>query len=90
MTEIALLNPDDSVDIPVSWDNLGAVTLVSVVHAVPSPMTKVGESTDSGSSISYVRITGAVHGQVYQIKAVATLDNGRTLARTFPVRVMNA
>lgn len=88
--EIQLKNPGDSIDFPILWTNLGqGVTLASVSHAVPSGLgiTKVGESTDSPNATSYVQLSGGTHGLLFNVTATATLSNGRTLVRTFPLRV---
>ena len=88
MTTIALKSPGDNIDFGITWAGLGAATLASVTHTVPAGLTKVGESTDSVGSTSTVRLSGATHGSLYQIVGVATLNTGRTLERSFPLRVM--
>ena len=81
---IPLISSGDSIDFTMTWDGLGAATITSVTHTVPSPLTKVSES--NSTSTSTVRVSGARHGDMYSIKGVATLDTGRTLERTFPLR----
>lgn len=82
---IPVKSPGDNIDFQMTWDGLGAATISSVTHTVPSPLTKVGESATTTTST--VRISGGLHGQVYNIIGVATLDTGRTLERSFPLRI---
>jgi hypothetical protein len=89
VSELQRKNPADSIDFTMSWTNLGGATLSSVNHAMPagSGLTKVGESNTT--STSTVQISGATHGAIYQIMATATLNNGRSLVRSFTLRVWN-
>jgi hypothetical protein len=80
-----LKSPGDSIDFQMTWDGLGGATISSVLHTVPSPLTKVSESNTTTTST--VRVSGGEHGHMYQIQGVATLSTGRTLERTFPLRV---
>lgn len=82
---ILLKNPSDNIDFSMTWNNIGTATLSAVVHTVPSALTLVSESNTTTTST--VRVSGATHGKTYQIKAVATLSTGRTLARDFTLRV---
>jgi len=88
MTTIALKSPGDNIDFQMTWSGLGAATLASVTHTAPTGLTKVSESTDTAAGTSLVRLSGAAHGSLYQVVGVATLDTGRTLERSFPLRVM--
>lgn len=81
---ILLKNPADNIDFQMTWDSLGDATITGVLHSVPTGLTVVGESSTDSTTI--VRVSGAVHGALYQIKAVATLSTGRTLARTLTMR----
>jgi hypothetical protein len=83
---IALKSPGDSIDFAIAWDNLGAATLSTVTHTVPTGITKVSETNDTTTST--VRLSGATHGSLYNITGTATLSTGRTLERSFPLRVM--
>ena len=89
MSELQRKNPSDSIDFTMTWTNLGGATLTSVVHSVPSGsgLTKVGESNTT--STSTVQLSGAAHGSIYQITGTATLNNGRTLVRSFTLRIWN-
>lgn len=82
---IPLKDPGDSIDYLMTWDGLGAATLSSVTHTAPSPLTKVSESNTTTTST--VRVSGGVHGATYSIVGTATLNTGRTLIRSFPLRV---
>lgn len=94
MSEILLKNPGDSIDFTIDWTNLGTANLSTVVHSLPagSGLTIVSESSSPGDTpypSSTVRLSGATHGGVYQIIGTATLTNGRTLVRTFTLRIHN-
>lgn len=86
---IPLIDPGDNATFLMDWsDALAAgVTLESVTHQVPSPLTKVSESNTSIASL--VRVSGAVHGGLYLIQGAATLSNGETLNRQLPLRCFN-
>lgn len=92
-TPIVLLDPSDSALITVDWSDVltGGLTLLgSVTHTVPSPLSKVSESTNAGAGLSQVKVSGAVHGALYMVEAQATLSNGETINRQFPVRGWNS
>lgn len=90
MSGVALHDPADSAFYTFEWVDLPpTVTLVSVSHTVPSPLTKVSETTNVAAGTSTVRISGGVHGAMYLIEAQATLSNGESLNRQFPLRVFN-
>jgi hypothetical protein len=84
---VMLKNPGDSIDYGITWDNLGAATLSTVAHTVDasSGLTVVSESNTTTTSI--VRLSGATHGLTANVKGTATLSTGRTLVRSFPLRV---
>lgn len=86
---IPLIGPDATTVFTPSWaDELPVgVTLSSVVHTLPSPLIKGGES--STAATSSVRIGGARHGNTYLIQCAATLSNGETINRQFPLRCFN-
>jgi len=84
---VLLKSPGDNIDFSMTWSNIGAATLSSVTHTVPSGLTKVSESNTTTTST--VRVSGATHGMTYTIVGTATLSTGRTLVRTFPLRVFN-
>ncbi len=89
---IVLLDPSDSAIITVDWSDALAsgITLSSVTHTVPSPLTKVSESTNTSTGQSQVRVSGAVHGSMYMIEAQATLSNTEVINRQFPARGWNS
>jgi len=63
------------------------VTLESVEHTVPSPLTRVDQTTDSVAKTSSVQIAGGAHGGVYLIRALATLSNGERVDGETALRV---
>lgn len=89
---IPLVNPSDSAQVVLDWtDVLGTtLTLASVVHTVPAGLTKVGETTDVANKLSQVTVSGAVHGQMYQVAAAATLSDGQVVNRVVPLRAFNS
>ncbi len=89
MVEVALIDPGDSDWFEIDWTDAlpDGVTIISVVHSAPSPLTLVAESAISPSS--FVRLTGAEHGKTYLIEGEATLSDGRVVNRQFPLRCFN-
>ena len=83
---VLLKAPGDSIDYTMTWSNIGTATVSSVTHSVPTGITIVSESNTTTTST--VRVSGATHGNTYNIKGTATLSTGRTLTRSFPLRVM--
>jgi len=90
--KIVLLDPGDQGLIDIDWADvlLGATTLSSVLHTVPSPLTKLNEATNAGTGHSQVKVSGALHGAIYMIEAAATLANGETINRQIPARGWNS
>lgn len=90
MSNIVLFNPGDAALITLDWSDVlpAGVTLSSVVHTLPAPLTKLGESTSSPQS--QVKASGGVHAAMYQIAGAATLSNTEVINRVFPVRFMNS
>lgn len=88
---IPLIDPSDSATFQLDWTDVlpDSVTLGTVTHTVPSPLTKVSESTNTANASSQVRISGAVHGKTYLIEGQSTLSNGETINRQFPLRCFN-
>lgn len=87
---IPLIDPDDVVLFRLEWSDLpSGVTIGAVTHAVPSPLTKVEETTVSASAYSDVKVSGAKHGGLYMIEGQTTLSNGEVLNRQFPLRCFN-
>lgn len=89
MTGVLLGDPSDSALYTFNWADAlpSAVTVTAVTHTVPSPLTKVSEAFTTTTST--VKISGGVHGAMYLIEAQATLSNGESLNRQFPLRVFN-
>lgn len=88
---IPVVHPSDSAKLQLDWtDVLGdTLTLSSVTHTVPSPLTKVGETTDTVNGLSEVQVSGAQHGVTYPISAAATLSDGQVITRVIPARAFN-
>lgn len=91
-TRIVLLDPGDQALIDIDWADvlLGATTLSSVTHTVPSPLTKLTEATNTSTGHSQVKVSGAVHGSIYMVEASATLANGELINRQVPARAWNS
>lgn len=92
MTNIVVFDPSDSAVITFNWTDVvvAPITLVSTVHNVPAPMSKMSESTDVANGLSQVKVSGAVHGGICLVEGQATLSNGDVVNRQFPVRGFNA
>jgi len=92
LTNIVLANSTDQIVITFDYSNelTTGITLVSATHTVPSPMTKISESTDAPNALSQVKVSGAVHGLTVPIGGQATLSNGELINRVFPVRGWNS
>lgn len=88
MTDIVLYNPSDTIIVTFDWnaDLATGITVTSVVHTVPAPLTKISEATNAGAGQSQVKFSGGVHGEIYQILGAATLSEGEVLNRAVPVR----
>jgi hypothetical protein len=92
MTGMALIDPGDEVLIEVDWNDFlpsGIGLAGDVVHAVPLPLVKISEVTDTIQALSQVKVRGAQHGALYMIEAQATLTNTEIVNRQFPVRCFN-
>lgn len=83
---VLLKNPADNIDYQMTWNNIGSATLSNVTHSVPSGLTI--ESESNTTTTSTVRLSGAEHGKTYNVVGTALLSTGRTLVRTFPLRVI--
>lgn len=88
MTDIVIANPADKITITFDWtaDLVAGITVASVVHTVPAPLSKDSESTSTVTGQSQVMFHGVVHGEIYQILGSATLSDGEVLNRRVPVR----
>jgi hypothetical protein len=87
MGQPIIFDPSDNGWITFHWDEWipSGVSLVSVTHSVPLPMTITAETTDVLSQQSAVRISGAQHGGRYMVTAQAVMSNGETLNRQYPI-----
>lgn len=84
---IILLDPSDSANVTITWDDLGTATLSSVTYTAPAGITITPGVVASPNST--FRITGMVHGRTYQVEAQATLSTGEVLNRNLPIRAFN-
>ena len=91
MTDVVIVDPNDVPWLTFDWSVFlpASVTIGTVTHTVPSPLTKVQESTDTGAGTSRVKVSGFVHGAIYMIEGRTPLSNGETFERQFPVRAFN-
>lgn len=85
-----LFDPSDNALVTFDWTDVlpASVTVIGVVHTVPSPLVKGTESASSPTSS--VKISGAVHGGMYMVEGQATLSNGEVINRQFPIRGWNS
>jgi hypothetical protein len=92
VSEPLLIDPGDNVIVTIDWSaELGTgVTLSSVTHTVPSPLSKNAESTDVANNRSSVKLSGVVHGGLYAMEGQATLSNGETVNRQVMLRGWNS
>jgi hypothetical protein len=90
MSNIILFDPSDQAIVTFDWSDVltGSVTVSSATHTVPSPLTKVTEST--ATPYSSIKISGAVHGGRYMVEGQATLSNGEVLNRQFEIKGWNS
>jgi hypothetical protein len=90
LSNVILFNPSDNAFVTFDWSDVlpAGVTLSSVAYTLPAPLTKGAES--SSGAQSQVKISGAVHGDIYQIAGAATLSNTEVVNRVFPVRAINS
>jgi hypothetical protein len=86
---ILLHNPADNGNYTADWNDAlpDGGTLVTVVHAVPTGLTKVTES--NSDTTSTVRISGGTHGRTYMVMAAATMSSGEVITRPLVLTVFN-
>ena len=84
---VVVLDPSDSADLVISWDDIGSATLSSVTYPAIAGLT-LQAGTIVGAT-SRVRVSGLAHGRTYQIEAQATLSTGEILNRNIAVRAFN-
>lgn len=92
MTQVVLLHASDEAIIPIDWTDAlptGVNLTGTVDHTVPSPLTRISQSTDVTNKLTQVKVSGMVHGGVYLITGRATLDNGEIINRPFPIVSFN-
>lgn len=84
---IIRLDPGDSANVSINWTDLGNATLASVAYTPITGLTLTPQGING--SVSTVRMTGLVHGQIYALEAQATLSTGEVLNRNVSVRCFN-
>jgi len=86
---VLLHNPSDSGNYTAEWEDAiptgGSIS--SVVHTVPTGLTKVSEGVDGTTST--VRISGGTHGKTYAVLAAATMSTGEIINRPLTLTVFN-
>ena len=89
---IPIKDPDSSLLLTFDWSRVlsAGVTLASVTCAVPAQLTKSNEATDTVDATFDVDIDGGAHAGLYVISLVATLSNGQTVSRDWPIRAFNS
>lgn len=90
---IPIKDPDEDLLLTFDWSGVLDVglTLGSVVCTVLAPITKANEATDTTDATFDVDIGGmAVHAGLHVISMVATLSNGQTVSKDWPIRVFNS
>lgn len=91
MSNVILFNPSDNAFVTFDWgDTLPAgVTLNGApTYTAPAPLT-ITAGPVSGN-LSQAKLTGGLHGAIYQIAGVALLSNTESMTRVFPVRFINS
>ena len=84
---VIVLDPGDSANISIQWQNLGVGTVSSVAYTPISGVTITPQSVIN--NVSTVRISGLKNGLTYQLEAAATLNTGEVLNRNIPLRGFN-
>lgn len=90
---IPIKDPDDDLLLEFDWSDVlsATVTLVSVTHVVSLPLVASNQVTDTLEGTSQVDLSGAVvHGALYVMTVTATLSDGSTVVRSWPIRAFNS
>jgi hypothetical protein len=64
-----------------------STTVTAINTTVPAGLTEELETPDLANARTVVRISGGTHGQLYDVRSVATLSNGEELVGTLTLRV---
>lgn len=91
MASIGMIDPGDQVIFKIDWSGslVAGVTLATVAHTLPAPLTLMSEGITDASLSTFVKIKDAVHGMLYQVEAQVTLSTGEIMNRQFPLRCFN-
>jgi hypothetical protein len=84
---VIVLDPGDSANISIQWQNLGVGSVSSVSYAPITGLTITPQSVIN--NVSTVRLSGLKNGATYQLEASATLNTGEVLNRNIPIRGFN-
>lgn len=84
-----VVDPDVTDWCEIIWDVPDGLTLQSVTYVLPAALTNEDEAIDLVNGKSAVKVSGATHGSMSQIAAVATLSNGSMASCTAPLRCFN-
>lgn len=74
---------DFSADVPLG------VTVTSIDVTAPAPLALFASSNDYANKRKTVGLRGFLHGAIYQVLAVATLDSSEKQPKTITVRGMS-
>ncbi|HRC61642.1 MAG TPA: hypothetical protein PLX85_00275 [Dehalococcoidia bacterium] len=66
------------------------VSVTAIAIVAPAPLTTSGKTDDLPNKQTRVLISGAIHGQTYQVEATATLSNGETVPLSATLRGWNS
>lgn len=62
-------------------------SVTAINTTVPAGLTEEAEVPDLANARSVVRISGGTHGQIYDVRSVATLSTGEEVVGTLTLRV---
>lgn len=62
-------------------------TVTGIAATVPAGLTLEQQTLDLPNARSVVRISGGVHGQIYEVRAIAVLSNLEEIPGTLTLRV---
>lgn len=84
-------DPDVALMVTFDWSSLlsDGLTLTSVTHNVPDPLTASNQDTDTDEGTSQVDISGGAHASMHTVEIRATLSSGQIVVRNWPIRVFN-
>lgn len=93
---IYVVDPDESLDYSIDWDDDGALSTGSPAETVDTSVWAItpdisGEADLSGATkgdtLTTINLAGAQLGRLYRLKNTITTSEGRTLVRSVLVKV---